>query len=175
MRPNAKLLNEFLDYDSEDGHLRWKPRTREHFKTVNQFKNWNGRYPGTVAGRIDRKGYRNVAILGRLFKAHRVVWAMQNGQWPTGQIDHINGKRDDNRLCNLRDVSSFTNARNLKRDGWSGTGRIGVTKYNHHKNPKYVARIRLLGKTRHLGYFESFDEAVRAREQAEQKYDFQTH
>ena len=39
-------------------------------------------------GSVTNEGYRNVKVLHRLFRAHRVIFAMAHGRWPVGEIDH---------------------------------------------------------------------------------------
>ena len=47
------------------------------------------------------------------FLMHQAVWAWHHGRFPTLQIDHINGKRFDNRIENLREVTQSENMRNM--------------------------------------------------------------
>ena len=47
---------------------------------------------------------------------HRLIWALQTGEWPKQQIDHINGVKDDMRFSNLRDVSAKINHRNYRNN-----------------------------------------------------------
>jgi hypothetical protein len=47
-------------------------------------------------------GHRYVEIDGELYRADMVAWALQTGEWPEGEIEHINGDRGDNRWVNLR-------------------------------------------------------------------------
>lgn len=59
-----------------------------------------------------RNGYKTICI-GKTRLAHRVVWEVFNGEIPKGmEIDHINTIRGDNRLSNLRIVSSKENKAN---------------------------------------------------------------
>ena len=56
---------------------------------------------------FDKKGYKHfknkVNGKNKQFSIHRVVWEAFNGLIPDGLVvDHINHKRDDNRLCNLQ-------------------------------------------------------------------------
>ena len=54
----------------------------------------------------NKNGYR---ISGGIHLSH-IIWVGANGAIPYGmQIDHINGDRDDDRLCNLRLVSRSEN------------------------------------------------------------------
>ena len=48
------------------------------------------------------------------YKIHRAIWETFVGPIPEGyEIDHINGNRSDNRLCNLRCVSHKENMNNI--------------------------------------------------------------
>lgn len=103
-------------------------------------------------------GYQRISFNGRLFQAHRLAWAIAHGKWPEDLIDHINGDRSDNRLSNLRDVSARVNlqnerkARKNSRSGLLGASWSKVTK-------RWAARIHYDGKHRHLGYFDTPQEA----------------
>lgn len=44
--------------------------------------------------------------------AHRIAWVLYYGHFPSQLIDHINHNRQDNRICNLRDVSPRDNSLN---------------------------------------------------------------
>jgi hypothetical protein len=64
---------------------------------------------------------------------HWAVWAWHHGQFPTKQIDHLNGNGFDNRIENLREVSQSENMRNMAYP-WkpnADTGLPGVRKINH--------------------------------------------
>ena len=70
---------------------------------TNRIKN-NPRAPvGKEAGWQEQNGYRKIQINSRTYGTSRLVWFYAKGEWPIN-IDHINHKRADNRLCNLRSV-----------------------------------------------------------------------
>ncbi len=115
-------------------------------------------------------GYFHGHILGALHKAHRIIWLLATKEWPKEQIDHINGNRSDNRICNLRDASSGENGRNRKRQNDNKTGVSGVTWSNAHL--KWRARIHVNGKRLHLGYYENIEDAIAVRKEAEAKYGY---
>ena len=67
---------------------------------------------GQVASSVNALGYGRVKINGKSVLAHRLAWALHYGEWPDGAIDHINGIKTDNRLCNLRLATRAQNQQN---------------------------------------------------------------
>lgn len=94
-----EYLVEILQYNKDTGEFLW-------------------RHTNKPAGGYDSKGYRRIKIKGRYYKAHRLAWVYHYKKWPEDQIDHVNRKRDDNRIVNLRDATHSDNMRNKGR-GWS--------------------------------------------------------
>lgn len=82
--------------------------------------------------------------------------------------DHINRNPLNNRRCNLRKCTKQENNYNhsLRIDNTSGIS--GVHWYTSRK--KWVARIGINGKQKLLGRFDSRDEAITIRLQAESTY-----
>lgn len=78
------------------------------------------------------------------------------GEWPIGDIDHINGIRHDNRWSNLRVVSAQVNQQNRRRA--NANGRAGLLGVNPYKN-KFRAYIKIDGRTKYLGSYETADRA----------------
>lgn len=68
---------------------------------------------GSIAGCIERNGYRSISIDNIRIKAHKLVFLYKLGYIPS-TVDHIDGIRDNNRFENLRDVSQSTNQKNKK-------------------------------------------------------------
>ena len=78
-------------------------------------------------------------------RAHRVVWMAKNGRVPEGMvIDHINRKRSDNRLSNLRAVTPKENYMNQENP----TGENHITAKLSDKD---VREIRSLYESTDLG------------------------
>src|SRR5579871_2855751 len=98
--PPQSRLRELLDYDGETGMFRWKDNS-----------NWR-RNSGWFVGAHDQEGYAKLRVDQKIYLAHRLAWAWMFGDETFGELDHINGKRDDNRLSNLRAVSRQENGRN---------------------------------------------------------------
>lgn len=134
---------------------------------------WNSKYAGKKAlSTVDLKGYKFGSILKRLHRSHQVIWAMCYNEWPD-QIDHINGYRADNRLVNLRSVNQKENNMNMKRPKDNTSGFLGVCWCPRGK--KWRATIVVDKHQKHLGMFDDFNEAVRARKFAESKYKFHSN
>lgn len=93
---------------------------------------------------------------------HKLLFWNKN----TKDIDHINHKGNDNRKDNLRVCSHQENMMNRKKPLNNTSGVMGVYKYNN----KWVSKIGINRKFIHLGYFDDFEDAVRARKEAEDKY-----
>lgn len=121
---------------------------------------------GAVSGTI-YNGYVRLGIDGRNYRAHRVAWLVFHGRWP-GALDHIDGDRANNRIANLREVTTTENNRNKKIGRNNTSGVLGVYK---HRN-RWRANIKAGGKLLTIGHFASFDEAVAARKAAERQYGF---
>lgn len=76
------------------------------------------------------QGYYQFKIRGKLFKAHRTVWELFNGATSL-QIDHIDGVKTNNLLCNIRPVDNLTNCQNKGMYSSNSTGKNGINCYQH--------------------------------------------
>jgi hypothetical protein len=127
-----------------------------------------GQVAGQVAGGLLTDGYVSVAIDGHHYLAHRLAWLLAYGQWPNGQIDHINGARADNRLSNLRLATGAQNCRNQKTKR-SKSGLKGAAWCSTRQH--YIATIRTEpGKRKTLGRFKTAEEAHEVYKAAAQLY-----
>jgi hypothetical protein len=162
----VEKLHAVLRYDAETGLLFWCERPASMFPNETHCKVWNSRFAGKEAFcSSNPKGYKMGGVFGRTRTAHRVVWAMIYGEWPNGQIDHINGNPADNRIENLRCVCATDNARNAKRRRDNTTGQTGVIWAKERK--RWNAFIKNKGRRVHLGLYDRFEDAVAARKHAE--------
>lgn len=169
-------LRQLLRYDPDSGKLYWRARPvamfgAGKFVPEHSCRIWNSRFAGKEAlTACTQYGYRVGNIGGRIYRAHRTAWAIYYGKWPTGDVDHINGTPDDNRIENLRSVTHAENQRNQKRRSSNTSGMNGVGWYK--ALGKWRCHITVDGVTRHLGYFDSFEEAVAARKAADIDHEF---
>jgi len=114
---------------------------------------------------IDSGGYKTGSIFGVQYRAHRVIWAMETGEWPVDQIDHINHDRSDNDIRNLREASQADNNRNRSQLSNNTSGVTGVSWEINRK--KWQAYISVNGKQIIIGVFTHKIEAIEARRAAE--------
>ena len=153
----ADRLRGLVLYDAATGLFTWRGGPR-------------GVRAGGSAGTSTRTGYVAITIDGKHHQAHRLAWLYAHGQWPTAEIDHINGVRSDNRLCNLRDVPVRDNRCNAARRNDNGSGVAGV--HWDAARQKWQAKISLNKRLIFLGRFTSYDAAVVARRSAERAYGY---
>lgn len=140
-------LKTLLHYDEGTGVFTWVGHDKQPW--IN----------GTVAGG-DSHGYVAIRIDGTLYLAHRLAWLYVHGSWPEFCIDHVNGDRGDNRLCNLRDVPHEDNTRNQRTPGAANrSGYLGVTWHKAAK--KWQAGVKFKGVFHHAG---TFDDPAKAHE-----------
>jgi len=85
----------------------------------------------------------------QFYYGHRLAWWLHYGKWPTGEIDHINGNKSDNRIVNLRLATRGQNVDNRKKHR---TGPKGAFRFK--RGPKWTAQIRHDGVKYHLGVFD---------------------
>jgi len=163
-----KLTQDFLlsrlSYDAQTGELRWKSLPASEFSSPHAHKIFKAQYAGKIAGGPSWDGYWLVYLNRKKYRAHRIIWLMIYGVEPD-IIDHINGDISDNRLSNLRSVDTAANGKNRPITRANRSGTQGVSW--HPKVGKWRARISADRKARHLGFFNDFDAALKARKEAE--------
>lgn len=149
---DVNRVKELLLYETETGQLKWKARKGKVLA-------------GSVAGYASKNGYVQVTIDHHHCLAHRLVWAIVYGEWPSRQIDHIDRNPQNNQVENLRLCTTGENQQNVDVRAHNSTGVTGVYFLQHSK--KWLAQITADGKTHHLGRFSNKEAAVVARKKAE--------
>ena len=153
-------LKELLHYDPNTGIFTWKI-----YRSSNAKK-------GEVAGSAHCCGYIQMSIDKKKYLAHRLVFLYMEGYFPENEVDHINRVRNDNRWCNLREISHICNLRN---SSVQQNNTSNVTGINFHKHAnKWRCEIGVKGKSIYLGIYSDFKDAVKARWDAEVKYNYPT-
>jgi hypothetical protein len=152
---NQEDLKSVLHYDQITGLFRWRFGSR-------------GGLPWRQAGTLNGRKYVQVGINKKLHLAHRLAWLYTHGEWPSAEVDHVNGKTDDNRLCNLRIANRSQNSQNKRKPQSNNkSGFLGVIYWWRTKTWK--AQICVNGKNTSLGYFKTPEQAHQAYLEAKRK------
>jgi hypothetical protein len=115
---------------------------------------------GCAAGTKNVCRYLVININKNVYLLHRLAWLCMNGVYPPKGmvIDHKNGKRNDNRWCNLRLATRRQNQQNrigANKSGYKGVDVVAAT-------GKFTASIKYCGKRIYLGTFQTKEEAAAA-------------
>lgn len=151
----ADRVRELLNYEPSTGVLTWR------------VGRGNGVSAGEPAGYVGRSGYRRIGMSKyRHVAAHRAAWLLHTGNWPPGEVDHINGMPDDNRIVNLRVVDRAGNMQNQRRAPANNrAGFLGVKV----RPSGFEARIKRGGVSQYLGIFRSPEAAHAAYVEAKRR------
>lgn len=157
MKLTQERLKELLHYDPDTGIFTWKVSLSRSVKV--------GFIVGSFSG-----GYLVTSIYKKIYPLHRLAFLYMEGYFPEYEVDHINRDTKDNRWGNLREVSHSCNMRNARISKSNTSGVVGVYKARNKKS--YCSFVTVNRKTVHLGTTYTFEEAVRARWEAEKKYNY---
>lgn len=165
MKLSVDQCRNLVDYDCNTGIIIWKERGLEYFQSEKRSpewlsRAWNAAYAGKVAFTAKSHGYFIGCILKKMVKSHRLAWAVHYGEWPDGEIDHINGDRADNRISNLRCVTSHVNRKNEGASKNNTSGYSGV-QWCKQTN-KWRAVIKHNYKNVHIGRYVRKEDAISA-------------
>ena len=148
-----ELAHKFFEY--KDGDLYWKVD-----RLVVR--------AGELAGAKTLNGYKQIGINRKVYLQHRVIFLMFHGYLPK-YVDHINGNRNDNRIENLREVTSSQNNCNRKVTKKTKYPVRGIYQHSKYKD-KYCVEIYVDKKRKHIGIYKTLEEAIKASNDARQKY-----
>lgn len=144
-----KEIMEYLKYDPETGLF---TAIKSHGTL------WR---PGKLVGHKNQEGYITITLLGKIRKAHRLAWIYVYGEDIDGyEIDHVNGDKSDNRICNLRISSHQQNMFNMKKKSTNKSGVKGV--HFDKRCNKWRAQTSINKKRVHIGLFDTIGSAEKA-------------
>lgn len=158
IKMDCEFLKECFDYNN--GELYWRIRPRHHFRTTHGMNIFNSQKAGRRADCRTVNGYLRVRLGHKILPSHRVIYQMFNGHCPE-YIDHINCKRDDNRIENLRGVSKSQNNQNRQKTrgkskykGVSFHSQVGKWMV-HCKDATLLKQENGKSRQRYLGLFDN--------------------
>ncbi|QXE08542.1 HNH endonuclease [Pseudomonas sp. AN-B15] len=151
----AKRESKMLTYDQAISALTYNPATG--MLTWNSSPNTRI-VPGRTAGSKGTNGYIRIKMGGKTYLAHRVAWLIHRGNWPDGQIDHVDGCRQNNAIANLRDSTPSQNQHNQALRKTNKSGVKGVS-WNPDSR-KWHVQVTLSRKVYNGGHYECLAEAT---------------
>ena len=140
-------------FEYRDGVLFWKERHRNSRKPKDDME------AGTHTGH----GYKKITVAQKKYYVHQIIFLMQHGYIPK-IVDHIDGNTSNNKFENLRESSKSLNACNSKLRSDSTSGHKGVAWSN--ACGKWMARVQIKNRAKHLGVFEDFELACLVADEA---------
>ena len=172
--PTHEFLLECFDYDFETGMLFWKQRPLKHFMHCKFPDRVRASFNGNFASKeaftaVDCGGYKRGELAGKRYLSHRVIYKLVTGEEPEF-VDHIDRNKLNNKIENLRSVCHQENMKNQKMAENNTSGVTGV--YKNERYGTWFSSIRNNGKTIYLGVFKNMNDAILAREVAEEEYGY---
>jgi hypothetical protein len=166
--PSQQSLLAVLRYEPLTGRLYWLPRASNKALGFANADRWNANFAHREAFTTKiRNGYLTGKVEGKTYLAHRVIWKMACGEDPEF-IDHINGRKDDNRIANIRSVPYAENTKNKALHRNNKSGIVGVRR----DGSAWRAVIQVDGKKMEVGRHKRIEDAIAARRAAEAQYGF---
>ena len=144
-------LRELLHYDPNTGVFIRKDIAGKHSASYQI---------GDVAGSTTKKGYIRICVDGEVHPAHRLAWLYMTGSWPVCQVDHWDTNKGNNAWSNLREATNGQNKANTPVYKCTKSGLKGA--YWEAKRGKWASKIRVDKRLRHVGYFDSAEDAHQA-------------
>lgn len=151
-------LKELLFYNQHTGLFTWLTRVAQRV------------HIGDIAGCLDARGYVKIFIDGKSYTASRLAFLYMEGYFPENQVDHKDRVKHNNKWENLREVSFSCNMRNKSVYRNNSTGVTGVSW--DKRNEKWHSQIQSNKIKIHLGFHETFLDAVKARWTGEKEHKF---
>jgi hypothetical protein len=133
------IIDEF-EYNHVNGELVRYYKTKDEYRVV-----------GTDSGAalVTSVAKRNLYV-------HHICWFLFYKKWPTKLIDHKDTNYKNNSIINLRESNTSVNQSNkFKTSGLP----IGVHLRKDRVTKRFQAQIMVQYKKRHLGYFDTPEEA----------------
>ena len=151
--PDYEFLHHCLEIDeTSPSGLRWKNPNK-----------YSKKKKGDIAGGLTEEGYWRVRINYVKYTAHRIIFYMKTMEDPGDyQIDHAESRTDN---FKIRKADSSQNQANTKKKPGKYSSKFkGVSFFP--RTSKWKSGIMVNGKSLHLGYFVSEEDAAMAYNKA---------
>lgn len=112
--PPVHYLEDCFDYNPDTGHLCWRARPVEHFKSLLAQRRWNAKYRGEPVGHMHEDAHIVVDIDGQTYQAKRILWKLVHREEPGGLIVAKDGNNANLKASNLECVSPVEKRRRAK-------------------------------------------------------------
>lgn len=143
---SVERIRALFDYSPETGEFTRKVKTGR--STV----------VGEIVGSPAKNGYLRITVDEVRLYAHRAAFAVMNDSFPVGDVDHIDGDRQNNAWSNLREATRAQNMQNeRKARAGNKSGLAGA--HWHAKSGKWTAAVKTDGAKKHLGIFDTAEQA----------------
>ena len=150
-----------ITYEQLISNFLYDPKTGKFYKKVNDKFVEKGNY--------GLNKYGEICLNSTSYLAHRMAWLYFYKEMPNSHIDHINGLKGDNRICNLRLADDSLNMQNvIKANSHSKSGIRGVS-FDKRRN-KWMCQIKIKDKRINIGRFKTVEEAKEAYLKAKKIY-----
>lgn len=146
IQPSVERLRELFSYD--DGKLIRRIPV-------------SGNSAGSVVGCLRNNGYLQTCVDYKQMLNHRIIFALHHGYIPRF-VDHVDGNKLNNKIENLREATKVQNGWNSKAPKTNTSGVKGVD-WSVVSN-KWRARCRVSGVVKHIGLFDTIEQAKNAVE-----------
>lgn len=161
LNKNKKIINKYnLDYEygilipnNSNDEIFFD---KEDYDLIKEFCWRVNKYGYVVTSTFNERTNKN----NKIIKLHRFIMNCSDGF----VVDHINGNKLDNRKCNLRICKQENNTKNHKLYKTNSSGVSGITWNKNNQN----WRVRI--GNQNIGSFSNFNDAIKARKVAEEKY-----
>ena len=162
MRPTIERLRAALAYEPDTGLLRWRIPRRCRVTGGGR-----GATVGDIAGSPTRNGGWRVKLDGCEMPAAVAAFAIVEGRWPEGDVDHEDRDRMNNRWKNLRESTRSQNIANA--GAFPHSSRYKGVSFDKQTG-RWRARIKVKGTLIALGRYSSEEEAHAAYVKAAQEH-----
>jgi hypothetical protein len=119
---------------------------------------------GDLVGSLRSDGYVQVQFYGKMYRLHNLIWLWHKGEWPNGEVDHIDRDPENNHIDNLRLTSST--GQKLNASGhFDAQYPRGIAFDTRYPTKPYRVQISRHYKVVHRSHHELLEDAIKMASQ----------